>query len=77
MRESRLLRLLAAYPIVVVALTILELVVRARNGPLAIFAVLEPLAFVAGLLLVPAGLIRSARTLRVALAALIVVGAVR
>jgi hypothetical protein len=77
MRESRLLRLLAAYPIVVVALTILELVVRARNGPLAIFAVLEPLAFVAGLLRVPAGLIRSARTLRVALAALIVVGAVR
>jgi hypothetical protein len=66
MPENRLLRLLAAYPIVVAALTILELVVRARNGPLAIFAVLEPLAFVAGLLLMPAAFIRSARTLRLA-----------
>jgi hypothetical protein len=66
MPENRLLRLLAAYPIVVVALTIAELVIRARNGPLAIFAILEPLAFVAGLLLMPTALIRSARTLRLA-----------
>jgi endonuclease/exonuclease/phosphatase (EEP) superfamily protein YafD len=77
MPESRLSRLLAAYPIVVVALTVVELVIRARNGPLAIFAVLEPLAFVAGLLLAPATLIRRARTLRLALVALVVVGAFR
>jgi vancomycin resistance protein VanJ len=77
MPEPPLLRLLAAYPIVVVALTALELVIRARNGPLAIFAVLEPLAFVAGLMLLPASLVRNARTLRLALTALVVVGAVR
>jgi vancomycin resistance protein VanJ len=68
---------IAVYPAAMAVLLLLLPVVQPRNGPLALAAVLAMHLALAAIVLVPLALLRDARALRLALAALAFVSAVR
>lgn len=76
-RDRIILGAFAVLPSSVVAFSLLEAILRLRQGPLALFGAFEPYAFLALLLLVPAAFPRGARPLRLALIVALVVGATR
>lgn len=75
--ERWIVAVLAAIPLIVLAVSVTERLLRIRSGPLALISAFEPFLFLGLVLLVPAVFVRGARPLRIALALAFVVGAMR
>ncbi len=75
--ENWILAAFAFLPLLVVALSATEAVLRFREGPLALLAAFEPFFFLGLIVLVPAAVIRDARLLRMSLAVALVAGVFR
>jgi endonuclease/exonuclease/phosphatase (EEP) superfamily protein YafD len=77
--RDRLLRLLAAYPVVIAALSALNLVAPQRGGPLALSQVFAPHLLIPVVVLAPVAVavVRAPRALRLGVVIALAIGAVR
>lgn len=77
LRTRRLVALLAAYPVLVTAASILSLVAPQRGGPLGLAQIFAPHSLVPVLLLVPVAIVSPSKALRLGVVVALVVGLIR